>query len=128
VIESVYALGKINMDIGVYSLKDISNEQISLFIKNKDSFVIEDIARLNFNEATKTVEKLIESAGLKCRVYTKGRSALMATAITPAAVVGWASAIGIGAHNVVTWNPDYEIAKNMATGSLSVTYKKEDKE
>jgi len=115
------------MDIGVYSLKNISNKEISNFIKNRDSFVIEDISRLNFTEATKTIEKLIESEGLKCRVYTKGRSALIATAATPAALVGWASAIGIGAHNVVTWNPDYEVAKNLATGSLTITFKKEEK-
>ncbi|AZQ12300.1 hypothetical protein [Shewanella khirikhana] len=115
------------MDIGVYSLKSISDEKIDTLIGERKSFVLEDIARLNLGEAVKTVERMIESKGLKCRVYTKGRSATVAAAaipVSPTVIGGWASAIGIGIHNLATWNPDYEIAKNIATGTLTVTFKK----
>lgn len=115
------------MDIGVYSIKSISDARIGALIDERKSFVLEDIGRLNFSEAVETIEKAIESKGLKCRVYTKGRSATVAAAaipISPTVLGGWASAIGIGIHNLATWNPDYEIAKNLATGTLTVTCKK----
>lgn len=115
------------MDIGVYSIKSVSNEKIASMIDEKKSFVIEGISRLNFGEAVKTIEGLIESKGLKCRVYTKGRSATVAAAaipVSPTVIGGLVSAMGIGIHNLLTWSPDYEIAKNIATGTLTVTYKK----
>jgi hypothetical protein len=115
------------MDIGVYSINVVSDEKISSLINERQSFVLEDIARLNIVEAVRAVERVIESKGLTCRVYLKGRSATVAAAassMTPVALGGWASAIGIGLHNLATWDPDYEIAKNPATGTLTVTYKK----
>lgn len=115
------------MDISVYPIENLTNEQIGIFIDQKKSFVIENIARTNMGEAIKTVEGLIESKGLKCRVYMKGRSATVAAAAIPASptvIGGWAAAIGIGVHNLLTWDPDYEIAKNPATGTLSIIYKK----
>jgi hypothetical protein len=117
----------VTMDIGVYSIKVISDEKISSLINDKQSFVLEDIASRNIGEAVRAVERVIESKGLKCRVYLKGRSATVAAAassMTPVALGGWASAIGIGLHSLATWDPDYEIAKNPATGTLTVTYKK----
>lgn len=102
------------MDIGVYSIKSVSDQKIGALLDERKSFVLEDIGRLNLSEAVESIEKAIESKGLKCRVYTKGRSL----------IAGGASAVGIGIHNLATWNPDYEIAKNLATGSLTVTYKK----
>jgi len=35
-----------------------------------------------------------------------------------------ATALGVGVHNIVTYNPDYEIAKNKLKGVVTVTYKK----
>lgn len=115
------------MDIAVYSIKSISDEMFIKLIDDRKSFILEDIPRKNFGEAVKVIEKAIESKGLKCRVYTKGRSATVAAAaipISPAVLGGWAAGIGIGIHNLATWDPDYEIAKNLATGTLTITYKK----
>lgn len=78
-------------------------------------------------EAASTLEKVIESKGMKCRVYTKGRIATLAATVAtapPVVIGGLVAGIAIGAHNLATWNPDYEIAKNPATGALSVTYMK----
>lgn len=115
------------MDINVYSIKQVSNEKISSLINTKSSFVLEDIDRLNIGEAVESLEKIIESKKMSCRVYSKGRAATVAAIalpISPAVLGGWAAAVAIGAHNLATWNPDYEIAKNLATGTLTVTYKK----
>ena len=115
------------MDISVYSIKNIADEKIAGLIEKRASFVLEDIDALNMSEAVETVEKLIESKKLSCRVYLKGRSATVAAAaipVAPTVLGGWAAALAIGVHNLATWNPDYEIAKNFATGTLTVTYKK----
>lgn len=70
----------------------------------------------------KTIEKLIESQGLTCRVYTAGRiAALGVGAIT--IVGGVAAGLTIAAHNIATYNPDYEIAK-FYPAMLAITYKK----
>ena len=115
------------MDIGVYSITEVSDEVIERALDEKRSFVLEGISVTYFSEAIETIEKLIESRGMSCRVYTKGRIASVAAAVIPTPVTvisGLASAVSIGAHNLATWNPDYEIAKNMATGTLTITYKK----
>jgi hypothetical protein len=96
-------------------------------LREKRSFILEDIERTNFSEAVETVERLVEEIGMKCRIYTKGRKALMVGAVTPnpvTFVAGVASAIAIGTHNVATWSPDYEIGKNLAMGTLTIEYQK----
>lgn len=115
------------MDIGVYSIKNISDSQVENLFREKKSFVLEDIDRTNFSEAVETIEKMIEGLGMKCRIYTKGRKALMVGAVTPnpvTFVAGVASAIAIGTHNVATWSPDYEVGKNLAMGTLTIEYQK----
>lgn len=115
------------MDYSVYSIKTVPNEKIAELIDKRQSFVLEDIATLNMSEAVSTIEKAIESKGLKCRVYTKGRAATMAAAaipISPAVIGGWAAGIAMGIHNLATWDPDYEIAKNAVTGTLTIEYKR----
>lgn len=111
------------MDISVHSIKSISNQQLHELISNHQSFVLEDIDRLNMPEAIETIEKLIEKMNLKCRVYTKGRAAGLAAELA-IPLVGWGAAAAMGVHNLATWNPDYEIAKNYLTGTLTIEYKK----
>lgn len=115
------------MDYGVYSINEITDEKISNIIEQRQSFVLSDIPRTNMGEAVKAVEKLIEEKGLKCRIYTKARVATMvglASTNPFTALAGLTSAVGIGIHNAVTWNPDYEIAKNFVMGTLTITHKK----
>ncbi|WP_228064811.1 hypothetical protein [Muribacter muris] len=39
-------------------------------------------------------------------------------------VVGVAALAGIGIHNVMTWNPDFEISRDLANNRIAVEYKK----
>lgn len=111
------------MDIGVYSASEISNEEISSMISEKRSFKIKEIESDFFVDTVDTIEKLIESKGLTCRVYTAGRiTALGISAIT--IFGGVAAGLTIAVHNIATYNPDYEIAKLYATKTLAITYKK----
>lgn len=55
------------MDYSVYSINTVSNEKVAELIDQRKSFVLEDVGRLNMTEAVATLEKVIESKGLKCR-------------------------------------------------------------
>lgn len=114
------------MDVNVYTLQEISNDQILEKIKSKESFIIEKVEAMRFISTVETLENLIESQGLKCRIYTIGRIATAgATAVGGVTgILGLFSGIAIAAHNIVTWNPDYEIGKNILGSSIHVTYKK----
>jgi len=111
------------MDISVYSIKTTPDSKITEKLAAHESFVLDEVDRTTMGEAVESLEKMIESYGMKCRVYTKGRSATLAAELA-IPLVGWAAAAAMGIHNLATWNPDYEIAKNMLTGTLTVTYKK----
>ena len=111
------------MDISVYSIKNVTDEQVAEMISAKKSFVLEDIGRTNMGEAIDKLERMLKNKGLKSRVYTKGRSAAIIGELA-VPLVGWASVAAIGIHNLATWNTDYEIAKNIVTGTLTVNYKK----
>ncbi|RUT39802.1 hypothetical protein WG29040_05650 [Pseudomonas sp. PAMC 29040] len=110
------------MDISVYSASGISNEDISSMVSEKKSFTIKEIDSDFFSDTVETIEKLIESQGFTCRVYTAGRiTALGISAFT--IVGGVAAGLTIAAHNLATYNPDYEIAK-IYPKTLIINYKK----
>lgn len=109
------------MDISAYSIKSISDDRIRTMLRNDESFVLENIH--DMGGVVETIEKMIESMDKSCRVYTKGRTAALAGEIAIGGV-GLIAAAAIGIHNLATWNPDYELAKNLITGTLTVTYKK----
>ncbi|WP_214648592.1 hypothetical protein [Acinetobacter terrae] len=114
-------------DISTHSIKNLTDDKIKNMIDKRLSFIIQDIDRLKISGVIQLVEKIIESKGLKCRVYTQGRAAVLAGAAIPTPVTvigGWAAGIAIGAHNLATWDPDYEIAKNITAGTLRINYKK----
>lgn len=111
------------MDTGVYSASSITNEEISKLISQKKTFTIKDIKKYTFDNTVETIEKLIEAEGLTCRIYVAGRiTAVAAAAFTVAG--GIAAGLAIAAHNLATYDPDYEVAKYFLTGCIIVTHKK----
>lgn len=114
------------MDVNVYDVDSVSDDQIKQKLKNHESFVLECPDHLKTSAAVKTLEKLIEGQGMKCRVYTIGRVAAMGAA----AWTGWGTVIAAGAgiaiaaHNIATWSPDYEIGTLPLGTKISVDYKK----
>lgn len=114
------------MDVNVYKLNEISNEQIIEKIKKKESFILEKIDPIKLIPTVETLERLIESQGLKCRIYTMGRVAAAGATVAGGVtgLLGALSGIAIAAHNIATWNPDYEIAKNILGSNIYVNYKK----
>ncbi|KZX69371.1 MULTISPECIES: hypothetical protein [Alcanivorax] len=115
-----------DIDIEKYTSEDITTEKLSELIAKKASFQI--VAVKNISSVVNKVEGAIEKKGLRCRVYTEYRAASLASFAIPTGftqVTGFASVIGIAAHNLATFNPDYEIGKNKPAGKVTVLYKKD---
>ena len=76
-------------------------------------------------EAVIILEGLVEKKKMTCRIYTAGRSTAVAGSLFGGitGLIGIASTVAIAAHNLVTHNPDYEIAKNKIRKKLTVTAK-----
>ncbi|ANI02932.1 hypothetical protein A210_09960 [Pseudomonas putida SJTE-1] len=114
------------MDVNVYDLDSVTDEHIGMKIRARESFVLECPNSTKFTMAVEKLEKMIESQGMTCRIYTIGRVAAMGAA----AWTGWGTVIAAGAgiamaaHNIATWSPDYEIGKLMTGSKIYVNYKK----
>lgn len=104
-----------------YTLDDARNN-LSRLVADHETFVIYGLSG-KILEATELVEKEIERQKKSCRIYTRNRIAgAVATSWVP--VLSWANFIAIAAHNIATYNPDYEIGKDLAGNRVYVTYKK----
>jgi hypothetical protein len=94
---------------------------VTALIRSKESFEVAGLSG-RLSSAVTTVENKIESNGMTCRIYTFGRVAAVGGSFF--GVIGLASAAGIAAHNLATFNPDYEIAKYPIDNHIVVKYKK----
>lgn len=73
-------------------------------------------------ELCSMLEDEIERQGMRCRIYTRNRSiAAGGMAWTGA---GLFSLAAIAAHNLATYNPDYEIGKAVVDNKIYVEFKK----
>ncbi|VXC73075.1 conserved hypothetical protein [Enterobacterales bacterium 8AC] len=113
------------IQIEAFNAEQLTREKLKDLIFYRKSFNITNVTDLG--ETVKKVEYEIEhqEKKLSCRVYTEFRStAVVGSLWSPTALLGAVSAVAIGAHNLATWNPDYEIGKNYVTRTISVRYKK----
>jgi tRNA(Ile2) C34 agmatinyltransferase TiaS len=109
---------------GEVNASELSNELLDLLLKKTASFTVRAVSE--HSELVQRLEKRIEERGMTCRIYTENRGYVAGGAALLTGV-GAAAIIGIAAHNVATWNPDYEIAKDFVDNKISVTFKKHPK-
>ena len=87
--------------------EDLSGEKVKSLIEKRASFEVLGLSG-RMDSAVSKVENLIESSGLSCRVYLYGRVAAAGASVfggvTGLLVI--ASAVGMAAHNLATYNPD----------------------
>lgn len=105
----------------------IDEAHVRDLLMKKKSFIIESVPLTAISKAVGKIERLIDECGMRSRVYKKGRSTLVAAAAIPTIptiAVGVSTAAFIAGHTAATFNPDYEIATNMATGTLTINYTK----
>lgn len=105
--------------------EDIDSLETKNLIKSKKSFEIIGLSG-RMGSAVIQIENIIVMQSLSCRVYTSGRIASAGATLVGGVtgLAGLVSAIGMAAHNIATYNPDYEIAKHLVDNKLSVKYKK----
>lgn len=105
--------------------KITESELTSATVKNlligKKSFQICGVTDLS--KCAVLIEGEIENLNLSCRIYTEYRTAALAGEVFLGGV-GLIAAAAIAAHNLATFNPDYEIGKNKINSTVSVIYKK----
>jgi hypothetical protein len=111
-----------SIDLDKYTAEELDIDKIDALTLQCASYQVVSVT--NISATVTKIEGRIEKAGLSCRVYSEYRAASMATLFSPAAIVGLGAAVGIAAHNIATFNPDYEIAKNKLAGTLTVKYVK----
>lgn len=101
-----------------------TGEALNLINKRQSFEVLGLSGRMS--DAVSKLEQLIEGEGLSCRIYTYGRVAAAGGSLFGGVtgVLGIASAVGMAAHNLATYDPDYEVAKHNIDNKLTVTYKK----
>lgn len=107
----------------VFDFHSLSVSDMADCVRNKSNFQIKNVSASTMGNAVSMVEQAIERQGLRCRIYTKGRVAVAGAEL----VVGGAGVLGlagIAAHNLATFNPDYEVAKDFINSKIIVTYQK----
>ena len=105
--------------------EELDSPNIKDMIKEHTSFEITGLSG-RMGSAVSKIENIIESQGLSCRIYTYGRVASAGATFIGGitGLAGLASAVGMVAHNIATYDPDYEIAKHLVDNKLSVKYQK----
>lgn len=112
-----------SIDIQKFTADELTLEKLDSLIMNHESFMVVTVA--NIGAVVGKIEGRIEKQSLKCRIYSEYRSATMAATFTPPTLfVGLGAAVCIGLHNLVTFNPDYEIGKNKLSSTVTVKYLK----
>lgn len=111
----------------IVDFSKVDDKAMRKLFEDRKSFIVANVPRLSMTEVVRKVERLIEECGMRSRVYAKGRSAVMVGIAIPTpatAALGLGTAAFIAGHTVATFNPDYEIGTNRATGTLSISYTK----
>jgi len=113
-------------DILAIDTDDFSDKSmVSSFISAHKSFNVVGVKGMD--SVVRKLEAAIEKQGMRSRVYTAYRRTAIAGLAIPTfltQLIGLGTAIFMAAHNVVTFNPDYEIVINIPMGRVEVVYKK----
>ena len=105
---------KMSVTYDVVRFAELDQTKCDELIRARKSFEVVNVPAFRQKDAVAIVENRIEALGLTCRVYQKGRFGL---GLHPLGL------LGLAAHNLATFDPDYEIRKEFSTG-IVVTYKK----
>jgi len=98
-------------------LQNPSDESIKNSIVKKETFTVHATGGDLLEYCTR-IESLLESANMSCRVRTKNRTAINTGALlTGVGVFGF---LAQAAHNIATYNPDWEIIRNPLNNKIEV--------
>lgn len=103
-----------------------NKQELMRAIQAHENFILADVDSIQ-SVAVKWLEEEIERQGMRCRVYSGYRKAILAGALIPTGLTqltALAAGVGMIAHNLATLNPDYEICKEVVGDGIEVTYRK----
>lgn len=109
------------MTIKKITESELTSATIKNLLIDKENFQICGVT--DVSKCAVLIEGEIEKLNLSCRIYTEYRTTALAGGALVAGV-GIIAAAAIAAHNLATFNPDYEIGKNKINSTVSVNYKK----
>lgn len=112
-------------EVSVLNFDDINRQEISELLQKNRSFDVVEL-RGRMKDAIALIESEIESIGMTCRVYTYGRFVTVGACLAGGILgeMAKAAAVGMVLHNLATFDPDYEIAKNYLSNKLLVRFKR----
>ena len=113
-----------NMQMVIFKDWEDFSGKVPELISAKESFSVAGVPSGKQSTAVEIVERAIESAGMKCRVRTENRGWAIGALSVLTLGAAAAAAAAVGAHNLATSNPDYEIVKEMIGSDIQVEYKK----
>ena len=90
-------------------------------VSNKLDFTVKTSAADSVSNSG-IIELEIEANGMSCRVSTKGRTLVNCTVGLLA--TGGLSLIGQIGHNMATFNPDWDVERDLVSNKIICTYKK----
>ena len=99
------------------------NERVSELIEARESFEVWDVDVESAFDSAQRIESEIERRRMTCRIYTSGRLLTVAAGIFYLGA-GLAALASIAAHNLMTYDPDYEICRDLANSRLIVKFMK----
>lgn len=110
-------------DIKKIPFDELTSDRLRGLIAGNDTFQV--VAVSDIGTLVAKLEAAIENAGMRCRVFTEYRaSSLLGACLVPTAPLAWMAGIGMAAHNLATFNPDYQIGKNKLASTVTVKYMK----
>lgn len=99
------------------------NDRLSDLIGGHESFEVWDVDVEAAFDSAQRIESEIERRRMTCRIYTSGRLLTAAAGIFYLGA-GLAALASIAAHNLMTYDPDYEICRDLANSRLIVKFMK----
>lgn len=111
-------------DQGMLPASDLNDALLNVLLERRASFKL--IAVSDHSQMIRRLEEQVEKRGLTCRIYTENRGYIAGGAAVLTGV-GLAAVAAIAAHNLATWNPDYEIVRDIVDNKISVIFKKNSK-
>ena len=97
--------------------------KLKIWYWGQRTFEICGISVSDILKVSEILEKAIKHRYLKCRIYTKNRLVTGMIELLNSAY-GIFSLAAITAHNIVSYDSDYAIARDIANNRIEVIYKK----
>lgn len=107
------------MNITIHNYQSLYKD----LIDKRASFEIYQVPVSDMFHVCGVLEEYIEAKNLKCRIYTENRYVGILSSILNKQY-GILTAVFMLAHNLLTWDPDYIISRDIVNNRVKISYQK----